>query len=214
MTRDEAKKLGLKRFVPLGPCERGHVAMRNTARGYCLRCYAEDAQKREKSVQKPTVLPTSREQARELGSKTYLLPTPCAQGHRSPRNTKHGYCLACEAERVLRWRQSKRPKATETRPMSRGEAKHYGLKVYVPLEPCPHHPESLWHTGRGWCLECRAEELRRGRPVHTPVPLPPKPKTASFQYLSPQAWEAVMALADQWLEYDKARGLDGLSGDV
>jgi hypothetical protein len=41
LSRDEARRQGLKRFYPGAPCSRGHDSERNVSDGKCVECHAE-----------------------------------------------------------------------------------------------------------------------------------------------------------------------------
>ena len=217
MSRDEAIRLGLKRYFPLTPCERGHDSMRNTAHGYCLACRAEDKgpgspPPKRRPLNDPRELDRmTRDEAIRLGLKRYTPLIPCERGHESKVNTVHGYCLACRAEDIKARRRSpaqalREKDERETQRMERREAFFLGLDRYSSVEPCPHCGGHLRNTRHGYCIPCRSRyqaQRRKAKPA-------PKVRADRFEFISDEAHAAIMAYARQWLEHDRQRAaLDG-----
>ena len=50
------------------------------------------------------IRPTTKKEARALGSKFYCTGKPCKRGHNSPRRVKGGSCVECGNEHRKRWR--------------------------------------------------------------------------------------------------------------
>ncbi|URG13046.1 ICEA protein [Stenotrophomonas phage B2] len=170
MTRDEALNLGLKKFLPVEPCQRGHLALWNTRHNYCLSCRAEDAaayhrgeRKSQETTDERQKTPMTRQQARLLGLDRYTSLTPCKRGHNSMRNTARGYCLACHAEyqRGYNRGESKRnpPDPREHEPMTRGQALQFGLTRYTPLGFCSQGHNTLRDVHTDECLACKVTTL-------------------------------------------------------
>lgn len=75
MTRAEARKEGLKRYLPNQPCRRGHVSARYASSGECVECiairYREWRQSREGKPPKPPLRPHPRAVTTDF---SYLTP--------------------------------------------------------------------------------------------------------------------------------------------
>lgn len=121
MSRERARELGLKRYFSNTPCPRGHVAMFNTAQGYCLACNAERLsgwREGERPSSKPRDPredePMSRERARALGLSRFTPESPCPAGHTSKVHTSRGYCIACRTEYQRKRRSGQLPPKAHT----------------------------------------------------------------------------------------------------
>jgi len=114
-TREEAKELKVRFFYPDKPCKYGHKGLWYAASGSCVECRKiKDREKRierakareiEKATPKFGVVDNgkvhrimTRQEARELGYEFYFTGE-CRNGHKELRNTKYGYCLACNRDR-------------------------------------------------------------------------------------------------------------------
>lgn len=99
MTRETAKLLNLRNYVPLEPCRHGHIYLRSTKYGHCLACKnLKNSGVKLRPVEIET--PMSREQAQILGLTRYKPTEPCKYGHDSFRSTKYGHCLRCASLRA------------------------------------------------------------------------------------------------------------------
>lgn len=101
ISRDEARKHGLKQHFTGEPCSRGHVAPRYTCDGQCFICAKEKLNKRREAKRQaegrpsPGRLRAAREQALAAGQTTFWVDWPCKHGHIAPRRVENGGCCEC-----------------------------------------------------------------------------------------------------------------------
>lgn len=122
--RVAARDAGLKHYMPVRPCRRGHMSHRRVSDGHCLECHrvAEAKQwKKEKQQRireqnriaratgsprprRPNQTPNyaARDAARDAGLKHYMPVVTCFNGHKGPRRVKDNTCLECDQERGQR----------------------------------------------------------------------------------------------------------------
>jgi hypothetical protein len=95
----------------------------------------------------------SREEARELGLKTYFTGKPCRQGHIDERYVSNNICRTCAQTRQGRERDSRPRKRASS--LLRNEALRLGLKTYFSGLPCKYGHIGERYTSSSSCVPCR-----------------------------------------------------------
>lgn len=118
VTKEEAKRRGLKQYFVGKVCGKGHVSDRNVSTNQCRQClreYYRDKTLSKKTNQRVTkvhsiesakmVVPSDlhskiilKEEAEAKGLVRYFTGLPCARGHISERKVSSGDCLECKRD--------------------------------------------------------------------------------------------------------------------
>ena len=149
ISREKAKKKGLKRFFTGIACSNGHKSERYVSTGACKDCLSDFKKRRRKKyldqgltvdgdprfMRKKDTIYITRTEAIALGFKRYHTGFLCVHGHDSERYVSTGTCVVCELAKA------KRPEYIERRrEVARKAALKYSRK----------NPEKLREARSKW----------------------------------------------------------------
>lgn len=140
VSKEEAKREGLKFYFTGKACRNGHVAVRRTTTGHCLECSRASVVRYSKHRHKGIGNGPPRGkrwEAKEAGETTYFTGKPCKHGHFDVRYVSSGICAECariqtvnsykKHELEIKQREAERKKCKEYREQKR--LKNYQWRV-------------------------------------------------------------------------------------
>lgn len=113
ISREDAKRLGFRRYFTGKPCNHGHITSRITCNRQCSECCRmRKLLRRNFSLMVPYVLDVEplpvqlipKSEAVKHGIKYYFNLIPCKKGHISPKLTSGERCFKCNKESMARYR--------------------------------------------------------------------------------------------------------------
>ena len=95
VTRDEARKKGMKRFFSGEACPHGHVVQRLVSNGTCITCSKIRLNAWQKKNAKRANDPIPKQKAIDMGLDSYFTNRPCIHGHTASRRVSDSKCRDC-----------------------------------------------------------------------------------------------------------------------